>query len=739
MGISFFSTVFAQAPWPGEGTNSEIKWIPYLNADGSMVRDVSGESSITAVQDITYDDAAGAPSSVQIACDGTNFFFRIMVNDKPTNAQGGIVNNVGYIVEISDASNVYRAAVALLKASKDEICVTTADGVTSNVIYSSPTTSIRAVQVVPGSLTDNHWYVDFQSTIASLGTVWPGYSSTTPSKFYFGTTAGSSNNVINKDWMGGNTAIIDWASIYEAKPVSILSGTLYSSLISGTISCAQNNIILSYTDTTGKTTSTDLSNNFSLPVSYNWSGTVTPSKTGYTFTPVSRTFSNILADQPSQNYTVDKIRVSGTVTNGTGTSISYTGGTLSPDGSGYYEFWISPNWTGTITPTLAGYTFSPPSITISSGVVTPQTGQNFTALLSPIISGKARVEPNGAGLSGTVMNYSGTSNGNPSTNGTGDYSITFVYASNETITPSKDGYTFSPASRTYTGVTLHQPNQDFVISTLRISGSTSVGNVSLSYFDGTSKQVSSDASGNYSLWVPYNWTGTISPSITGLTFVPQSVSAVNQPCVIDFPASENISGNAGIAGATVTCVYNTTTLQTVSDADGNFSFLIPYTVSSIVVTPTLTDYHFIPASMAVDNITSNTTLPSFVSVLPVELYSFTANTNGRNINLNWETQTEKNSGKIIIERKITNGSCETIGSINASGNTNSPKKYSFTDKNLQSGKYKYRLKMVDNDGLFEYSNIIETEIALPKDFELSQNYPNPFNPSTKINYNLPFD
>ena len=126
--------------------------------------------------------------------------------------------------------------------------------------------------------------------------------------------------------------------------------------------------------------------------------------------------------------------------------------------------------------------------------------------------------------------------------------------------------------------------------------------------------------------------------------------------------------------------------------------------------------------------------------LPVELFSFTANvSNGRNIKLKWETKTELNSSKFIIENKSALTSWESVASVNASGESNSPKYYSFTIKNLQADNYQFRLKMIDNDGSFTYSKTIETAISLPDVFTLSQNYPNPFNPSTKINYSLPYD
>lgn len=139
-----------------------------------------------------------------------------------------------------------------------------------------------------------------------------------------------------------------------------------------------------------------------------------------------------------------------------------------------------------------------------------------------------------------------------------------------------------------------------------------------------------------------------------------------------------------------------------------------------------------PSFQAVTNSYSG----SFNGVLPVELSSFTSKLISNKVQLNWSTKTEVNNYGFDVERKV-NGDWQKIGFVNGNGNSNSPKEYTYTDKTLIGGsKFLYRLKQIDSDGQFEYSDAVEVEVV-PNKFELSQNYPNPFNPTTKIRYQLP--
>jgi hypothetical protein len=135
------------------------------------------------------------------------------------------------------------------------------------------------------------------------------------------------------------------------------------------------------------------------------------------------------------------------------------------------------------------------------------------------------------------------------------------------------------------------------------------------------------------------------------------------------------------------------------------------------------------------------TLTDADTPLPVELSSFTSAANKNSVELKWTTASEVNNSGFDIERKeVSSSAWKKIGNVAGSGNTNSAHSYSYNDLNLATGKYNYRLKQIDLNGNYKYYNLSnEVIIGVPSKFELSQNYPNPFNPSTKINYELPFD
>lgn len=124
-------------------------------------------------------------------------------------------------------------------------------------------------------------------------------------------------------------------------------------------------------------------------------------------------------------------------------------------------------------------------------------------------------------------------------------------------------------------------------------------------------------------------------------------------------------------------------------------------------------------------------------VTPVELTSFIASTQDGKVTLNWRTASETNNRIFEIERKSSD-EFVTIGFVNGQGTTTQPHDYTFVDDNVVNGTYTYRLKQIDYDGRFSYSDnvIIEVLINTPQEFALAQNYPNPFNPSTVINYSL---
>ena len=198
-----------------------------------------------------------------------------------------------------------------------------------------------------------------------------------------------------------------------------------------------------------------------------WSGTVTPSKSGYNFNPPSISYSNVTSDQVNQDYTADKIKytISGYVRTSGGSGISgvtmtgWPGTVPVTNSSGYYSGKVTYGWSGTIIPDRTGYGFSPSSKSYSN-VISDKLSENYTGIpITYTISGYVKTSA-GTGISGVTM--TGWPDTAPVTDGTGYYSGTVSYDWSGTITPNKSGYTFEPSSRSYSNVISDQSNQDYM-------------------------------------------------------------------------------------------------------------------------------------------------------------------------------------------------------------------------------------------------------------------------------------
>ena len=129
-------------------------------------------------------------------------------------------------------------------------------------------------------------------------------------------------------------------------------------------------------------------------------------------------------------------------------------------------------------------------------------------------------------------------------------------------------------------------------------------------------------------------------------------------------------------------------------------------------------------------------------VTPVELVTFDARRTGSAVTLDWATASEQNSGWYEVERAVNTGNelaFERIATIPAAGNSTTRREYNAVDNNVRNGStYIYRLRMVDRDGTFDYSDEVAVVIGDNGNsaVSISEARPNPVSGIASFDYTL---
>jgi hypothetical protein len=155
---------------------------------------------------------------------------------------------------------------------------------------------------------------------------------------------------------------------------------------------------------------------------------------------------------------------------------------------------------------------------------------------------------------------------------------------------------------------------------------------------------------------------------------------------------------------------------------------------SICETSPICDYLAVPTNVALidnNNTGCNTRaeVESACLILPIELLSFKARKLGNKTLLEWSTSSEVNNSHFEVQHSNNANSFEPIGQVAGSGSTANTKAYSFSHEDVKAGLHYYRLKQVDFDGTFTFSDIVAVDFSINKTILVS---PNPTKSFIKI-------
>jgi uncharacterized protein (TIGR03437 family) len=312
-------------------------------------------------------------------------------------------------------------------------------------------------------------------------------------------------------------------------PVTV-SGTIRDSTNQplGGVTVTFSNVASVVTESTGK---------YSQQVPGGYTGTATPTGSGYSFNPSSRAYTNLTATASGNDYVGTRlptaVRISGTVLNSqsqplNGVTMTAGAARATTDTNGNYALQAPFGFSGTVVPSFSNYTFSPSS-RVYSNLIVNIAGENYTgAPPAPVTISGSVLTQQGQPLAGVSIVF-GNEGPAATTASNGSYSVSIPTTYSGNATPSLTGYTFTPASRTYVTPAANVFSENYTAVpvssvTYTLSGRVAtsqgqaVADVAVSF--GNGQTVTTDSAGGYSGRVPANYSGTVTPSRSGFAFQP---------------------------------------------------------------------------------------------------------------------------------------------------------------------------------------------------------------------------
>ena len=376
---------------------------------------------------------------------------------------------------------------------------------------------------------------------------------------------------------------------------------------------------------------TDANGNFSLngvsPGTYSLSASLS----GFTFIPENSTIEVTSSDVTGNKFYATRIQnnsfsVSGVVFGEThaGVSFTLTGPqnypSVTTDGNGAFSFTGVVPGRYTLTPTLAGYVFSPMSTTVevTNGNV---VGQNFTSTRAPPPSFTVSGTITGAVQAGVTLSLTGQQSYSPVTSDSnGNFSIVGVMPGNYTLTATLAGYNFNPVNTVVEVTNSNVTSKNFIATQSQLP-TYSVSGIVSGLLQGAAKltlsgakqypPVMTDANGNFSINGVSPGSYTLTPELSGHTFNPLSHSvevmssnvsgknfSVVQAQAATFTVSGLVYGDVS-ADVTVSLSGSKNYPSVTTDTNGNFRFF-GVEPGTYTLTPSRAGFTFNPANTSVE-------------------------------------------------------------------------------------------------------------------------------------------